>query len=155
MEILRFSKGGALAAAPRGAETEIAFAQWAEGIRPTGAGFVLVLPNDADVGAIGPDLARLDAIVLEFPSFRDGRAFSQAALLRGRWGFRGEIRARGEVGRDQARFMARAGFSAFEAPAERVGAFNEALAAYSVVYQAAADASLPAFARRAPRAQAA
>ena len=60
-------------------------------------------------------LGRLHALVaLEFPKFTDGRAYSQARLLRERYGYRGEIRAVGDVLRDQLRFMARSGFDAFE-----------------------------------------
>ena len=49
-----------------------------------------------------------------FPNFRDGRAYTQARLLRERFGFRGELRATGQVLRDQFVFLARAGFDAFE-----------------------------------------
>lgn len=155
MPLLRFNDEGALAASSARAEIEITFAEWRSGVRPEGAGFALVIPNDVDVGEVGRDAARLDAIVLEFPTFKDGRALSQAAILRERCGYRGEIRARGEIKRDQALFMARTGFTAFEAPAEDADEFNEAMRAYSVVYQAAADGAAPAFARRAERAQAA
>lgn len=155
MSILRFNRKGALAAAPALSEIEITLAEWRDGIRPEGAGFTLVLPNDADVSEIGGEASRFDAIVLQFPTFKDGRALSQAALLRERLGFTGEIRARGDVKRDQALFMTRAGFTAFEAPAEAASGFEDALRAYSVVYQSAADGAEPAFTRRAERAKAA
>jgi uncharacterized protein (DUF934 family) len=155
MSILRFNKAGALAPAAGGAEVEITLTEWRAGVRPEGAGFALVLPNDADVAEIGVDARRFDAVVLDFPSFKDGRALSQAALLRARYGFSGEIRARGDVRRDQARFMARSGFTAFEAPAAAAKGFAEALAAYSVVYQSGVDGEAPAFARRAECARAA
>ncbi len=69
---------------------------------------VLVLPNDAD-----PLLPALDGVVridLHFPKFTDGRAFSQAFLLRRRRGFTGEIRANGDVLVDQLAQMERSGF---------------------------------------------
>jgi uncharacterized protein (DUF934 family) len=76
-----------------------------------------------------------------FPSFKDGRAYSQARQLRERYGFRGELRATGDVLRDQFLFLARAGFDAFEVKKDAdTAAFVEALARYSVFYQPAADA---------------
>lgn len=70
----------------------------------------IALANDVDVLAVPLDgVLRVD---LHFPSFTDGRAFSQAHLLRRRRGFRGEIRATGDVLIDQLVFMQRTGFSA-------------------------------------------
>lgn len=65
------------------------------------------------VDALLPDLDRLSMVALSFPKFGDGRAFSKAALLRGRHGFRGEIRAVGDVLWDQLQLMRRCGFDAF------------------------------------------
>ncbi len=59
-------------------------------------------------------LPKLEMIVLHFEAFADGRAFSQAKLLRDRYGFSGDIRARGDVIRDQLAFMQRCGFNQFE-----------------------------------------
>ena len=64
--------------------------------------------------AIKDDLHRFSLIALEFPAFKDGRAYSYARLLRERYGFAGELRAVGEVLQDQLRFMVRVGFDAFE-----------------------------------------
>ena len=58
-------------------------------------------------------LARLELVVLRFESFADGRAFSQARLLRERLGYTGLLRASGEVLRDQLAFMRRCGFDQF------------------------------------------
>ncbi|ADX46140.1 Uncharacterized conserved protein UCP030820 [Paracidovorax avenae ATCC 19860] len=69
---------------------------------------VLAMPNDAD--PLVQDLAGIERIDLHFPKFTDGRAFSQARLLRQRRGFRGEIRATGDVLIDQLVQMARCGF---------------------------------------------
>jgi uncharacterized protein (DUF934 family) len=68
----------------------------------------LVLPNDAD--PLAPPLDGVTRIDLSFPKFTDGRAFSQAFLLRRRRGFEGEIRATGDVLADQLAQMARSGF---------------------------------------------
>ena len=69
---------------------------------------VIELPNDANPFEL--DLAGVDRIDLQFPKFTDGRAFSQARLLRGRLKFAGELRATGEVLIDQLVQMARCGF---------------------------------------------
>ena len=85
-------------------------------------------------------LDRLALVALVFPTFKDGRAYSQARLLRERYGFRGELRATGEVLRDQFLFLLRAGFDAFEVKKDAdAAAFAEALARYSVFYQPAGD----------------
>ena len=66
------------------------------------------------VDAILPDLDRLALVALVFPKFSDGRSFSKASMLRGQYGFTGEIRAVGEVLWDQLQLMRRCGFDAFE-----------------------------------------
>ena len=72
---------------------------------------VLQLPNDADPLAIEVCLRDIERIDLNFPKFTDGRAFSQAFLLRRRLGFAGDIRATGDVLIDQLVQMERTGFS--------------------------------------------
>jgi len=98
---------------------------------------------------IADDLERFDLIALEFPTLQDGRAFSYARLLRERHGFKGEIRAVGDVFKDQLYFMQRCGFSSFELPAGRDPEdAKKALKSFSVAYAPAADATVPAFKRR-------
>jgi uncharacterized protein (DUF934 family) len=70
------------------------------------------------VDEIASDLQHLDVVVLDFPSFNDGRAFSSARLLRERHGFEGEIRAVGDVELEQLHFMSRVGFDSFEIPSD-------------------------------------
>jgi uncharacterized protein (DUF934 family) len=135
--------------------TEMTLAEWRGGARPEAGRFALVLPNDADPSEAAATLSQFAIVVLEFPVFKDGRALSQARLLRERYGYRGEIRARGQVLRDQALFMARAGFDAFEIKCDEAAAFAEALGEFSVVYQHAADGAVAAWRRRAKRAAAA
>ncbi|MDX1484755.1 MAG: DUF934 domain-containing protein [Alphaproteobacteria bacterium] len=101
---------------------------------------------------IAGDLDRFDVIALEFPAFKDGRAYSTARLLRQRYQYAGELRAVGEVLRDQLPLMARCGFDAFEYVGKT--AAEEALEAFAeidVVYQAAADRRPHAAALRAGR----
>jgi len=98
-------------------------------------------PNDA-VEQIAGDLDRIAVVALEFPKFNDGRAMSQARLLRERHGYRGEIRATGKVVRDLLLFMHRCGFDAFEV-ADTITAeiVAQSIAEFDVFYQPAADGS--------------
>src|ERR1700687_2957410 len=100
----------------------------------------VIWPNNRDVDDLVPYLDRLAVIALVFPTFRDGRAYSQARLLRERHGFRGELRATGQVLRDQFLFQQRAGFDAFEVTKEADAThFAEAVQRYSVFYQPTGD----------------
>jgi uncharacterized protein (DUF934 family) len=103
--------------------------------------------------AIANHLARLALVALEFPKFTDGRAYSYARLLRERYGYRGELRATGQVLRDQLLFMHRCGFDAYEiADRNAVEAFRRALDEISVWYQPTADGrpTISALRRRGP-----
>ncbi len=106
-------------------------------------------PNNKRVAELKPWLGHLALIALEFPKFRDGRAYSQARQLREQYGFRGTLRATGDVLRDQFQFLARAGFDSFEVrkPAD-AAAFAKSVSRYSVHYQGSADGSMPALRRR-------
>jgi uncharacterized protein (DUF934 family) len=96
----------------------------------------VIWPNNKTVADLVPLLDRLAVVALVFPNFKDGRAYSQARLLRERYGFRGELRATGQVLRDQFVFLVRAGFDALEATkAADAEAFAQALARYTVFYQ--------------------
>ncbi len=93
-------------------------------------------PNHEPVTALAPHLDRLSLVALTFPSFRDGRAYTQARQLREQHGFKGEIRATGNVLRDQFLFMVRAGFNAFEVKKKAdANHFAAALAEFTVQYQ--------------------
>jgi uncharacterized protein (DUF934 family) len=107
------------------------------------------LQNTQSPLALAGDIDRLSLVVLDFPKFSDGRAFSQARLLRDRLGFKGEIRATGNVLRDQYLFMTRCGIDAVElADGASIEGFNEALGEFSVWYQPAADQRVHAMALR-------
>ena len=109
----------------------------------------VIWPNNRDVVDLVPWLDRLAAIALVFPTFRDGRAYSQARLLRERYGYHGELRATGQVLRDQFVFMLRAGFDAFDVKKQSdAEAFAEATKRYSVFYQPTGDGVLSALHRR-------
>jgi uncharacterized protein (DUF934 family) len=93
-------------------------------------------------------LDRAPLIAVEFPKFVDGRGYSSARLLRERFHYRGELRAVGEVLRDQLFYMARCGFDSFALKAGKdiqgaLSAFDD----FSVSYQAASDDPRPLFRR--------
>ena len=98
------------------------------------------LKSDESPEALGEDAQRLALVVLEFPKFRDGRAFSWARLLRTRLHYRGEIRATGDFLYDQLAFMQRVGIDAFEV-SDRITLemFRRALGEMSNVYQPSVD----------------
>jgi uncharacterized protein (DUF934 family) len=109
----------------------------------------VVWPNNRAVDDLVPYLDRLAAVALVFPTFRDGRAYSQARLLRERHGYDGELRATGQVLRDQFVFMSRAGFDTFEVKKDAdADAFAETMKRYSVFYQPTGDGRVTALNRR-------
>jgi uncharacterized protein (DUF934 family) len=114
---------------------------------------VLLQPND-DPSWLAGDVARIALIAVHFPAFTDGRGYSTARLLRERHGYRGELRAVGDIQRDQLFHLHRVGFDAFEL---KDGAdLNDALTAFddfSESYQAAVHPPSPLFRRRAAAAE--
>jgi uncharacterized protein (DUF934 family) len=103
------------------------------------------LPSSADLTAIARFLPGLALVVVDFPSFRDGRGFSLARALRERHGFAGEIRARGHILPDQYLFLARCGVDTVVLPAGTdLAPWRAALRQFQVAYQPAADAPAPA-----------
>ena len=156
-------KGGALALDPWVAVADdaplpaagspiVSLARWQReraSLRARNGAIGVRLPNTVAVETIADDLDRLSLVALEFPKFNDGRAFSQARLLRERYLYRGELRATGQVLRDQLLFMARCGFDAFEiAKGDAVDGWERALAAFTVFYQPTGDGRPPAAALR-------
>jgi uncharacterized protein (DUF934 family) len=119
---------------------------------PTG----VLWPNDRPVAQLAPLLDRLAMVALVFPNFRDGRAYSQARLLRERHGFAGELRATGQVLQDQFVSLARVGFDAFEVKKDAdAQAFVTAMSRYSAFYQPVGKAETVIRWRRSGRAAAA
>ena len=117
------------------------FADWQQ--RP--AWPAVSLANTDPVEDLAPHVGRLRLIVLNFPKFSDGRAYSQARLLRGRLGYAGELRATGGVLQDQLPFMLRCGFDSFDSDQKGFGeALAKARTLFSVVYQPAEDDRAPA-----------
>ncbi len=103
----------------------------------------LVLANDSDVETIVADLPRLASIALVFPKWTDGRAYSQARLLRSRYRFRGEIRATGEVLADMLPLLERTGFDAVALRADQSQAVAERALSFFPNGHYQADAVVP------------
>lgn len=107
---------------------------------------VLQLVNDADPRAVSLD--GIEVVELNFPKFADGRAFSQAFLLRRRLGFQGDIRATGDVLIDQLVQMQRSGFSSAVLRADQdIAHAKRQFERYASYYQGDAVATAPLFAR--------
>ncbi len=109
----------------------------------------LRLEPDDHPGDIVDDLNSFDLIAINFPTFNDGRGYSYAKILRDRFGYRKEIRAIGDVMRDQMFYMQRCGFNAYEVKVDRdikdaLHAFDD----FTVTYQTSADEAVPLYRRK-------
>lgn len=110
---------------------------------------VQLAPAD-EPGVLAGDVEKFALIAVEFPAFTDGRGYSTARLLRERYGYEGELRAVGDVQRDQLFAMVRCGFNAFVLRADKNP--RDALASFGDFiesYQSAVDQPMPLFRRRA------
>lgn len=124
------------------AQWHAARAQWPANV-PVG----LKLANDHDVEDVAADLPRVSLIALHFPKWVDGRAYSQARLLRSRWRFAGEIRATGDVLVDMLPLLARTGFDAVQLRADQShDAARRALGFFPAHYQGDVVEPRPLFA---------
>ena len=122
----------------------------AHALKARDGGLGVWLEAGDEIEEIADDLAHFQVIALEFPAFTDGRHSSTAYLLRTRYGYKGEVRAIGDVLRDQLFSYQRVGFDAFalradKDPVDALQAFEE----FAEVYQASADQPQPLFRRRA------
>lgn len=107
------------------------------------------LESHEEVEALAYDLPEISVVALAFPKFGDGRAYSYARLLRERFQFKGEVRAVGDVTREQAGYMLRCGFDAFEpADGSSLEDWQRASQRFRHVYQRAADGRPPALVER-------
>lgn len=106
----------------------------------------ILIDSGDDIEAVTDDLQHFKLIALNFPVFTDGRPYSYARLLRERYHFKGEIRAVGDIMRDQLYFMQRCGFNAFQLRADKdikdaLNAFGE----LTIKYQTASDHAKPVY----------
>ena len=118
-------------------------AHWPQGV-PVG----LKLANDDEVEAVAADLPRFGLVALHFPKWVDGRAYSQARLLRSRYRFGGEVRATGEVLVDMLPLLARTGFDAVVLRADQsIDAALRAMSFFPAHYQGDTGDNRPLFAK--------
>ena len=108
----------------------------------------VTLPNDAELDDLASDLPRFALVALQFPKWTDGRAYSQAHLLRARYRYAGEVRATGEVLVDMLPLLARTGFDAAALRADQdLVAAERALGFFPGHYQGGVGDPLPLFAK--------
>ncbi|TRX74951.1 DUF934 domain-containing protein [Pseudomonas mangiferae] len=122
----------------------------AHALKARDGGLGVWLDADEEIEEIADQLEHFQVIALNFPAFTDGRHSSTAYLLRQRYGYQGEVRAIGDVLRDQLFALRRCGFDAFALredrdPEDALKAFDD----FAEVYQASSDQPLPLFRRRA------
>ncbi|MBT8471478.1 MAG: DUF934 domain-containing protein [Marinicaulis sp.] len=153
MTLLKYSSGQFFPSIAEG-QVEVALHEWRENPQVHADATALVISNDENLADLVCDISGFDTVVLEYPSFLDGRAFSQARILRERLHYSGEIRARGDVLRDQIAFMVRCGINGFEF-ADGAASATEAVAEFTNAYQAGVDEAAPIWRRRHRRARAA
>lgn len=109
----------------------------------------VVLEPHEEPSELAEDIGALPLIAVNFPSFQDGRGYSTARLLRERYGFRGELRAVGDVLIDELFYMHRVGFDAFALREDQdVEACLKVFDTFSEVYQTSYDQPIPLFKRR-------
>ena len=128
---------------PAGGAVLVSLERWQrdrEALLARGTPVGVRLRSDQPPEQIAGDLDRLALVALEFPKFRDGRAYSYARILRERYGFAGELRAVGDVLMEQLHFMLRTGFNAFELESDDpLAQYETARADFSVWYQPTGD----------------
>jgi len=131
------------AAVPADEPVTVSLKRWqaeAEILRGRNALVGVRLKNDEPALALGEDVHRLALIEVEFPKFTDGRAFSQARILRDKLGYKGELRGVGTILRDQYLYMTRCGIDAVELPDDKpIDGYLAALKEFSAWYQPASD----------------
>jgi uncharacterized protein (DUF934 family) len=120
-------------------------AQW-----PSEIPVAVAVPNDAAIEDLAEDLPRIALVVLHFPKWTDGRAYSQARLLRARYRYAGAVRATGEVLVDMTPLLSRTGFDEAQLRADQNREFAErSLRIVTGHYQADVHEQRPLFSRRA------
>lgn len=151
-QLLRDGPGGERAPLPHEGDIIVPAQRWLterDGLVARPGRIGVLLQGDDAPAAIAEDLRLFGVVAIDFPRFTDGRGYSLARLLRERYGWRGELRAVGDIQRDQLFYLARCGFDAFmlregEDGAAALAAFHD----FSERYQAAADQPAPLFRRR-------
>jgi uncharacterized protein (DUF934 family) len=145
----------ATAALPAGGDLIVPLGRWInerDALLARSGGIGVWLETDAEPEAFAADLHSFKVIAIRFAGFTDGRGYSLARLLRERYGYRGELRAIGDVLRDQLYYLSRCGFDAFalradQDPEQALAAFDD----FSEAYQVSVERPEPLFRRRLSR----
>lgn len=138
-----FTDASGLGDVPAGVPVIVSLEQWQKygaTLLAAGQPLGLRLRSDQPPKLVAADLRHLRVIALEFPKYRDGRAYTHARMLRERLGFKGEIRAVGDVLQEQLHFMQRCGFDAFDvAGPDPLQAWRTIAGDHTVWYQSTGD----------------
>jgi uncharacterized protein (DUF934 family) len=149
---LKLGPDGSLPSIPAEGNIIVPLALWRaqrETLLGRGVPLGLWLDSHEEPSAIADDLAHFSVVAVNFPKFGDGRGFSTGRLLRERYGFQGELRAIGDVFRDQLFFLSSCGFNSFVLrEGEDVEDAISAFADFSESYQSSVERPLPLFRRR-------
>ncbi|MFN7086218.1 MAG: DUF934 domain-containing protein [Burkholderiales bacterium] len=151
-QLLEPAADGSVPPLPESGDVIVPLAVWLERrnvLLPRPGRLGVWLDGGDEPALIAEDLKNFGVVAIRFPRFTDGRGYSLARLLRQRYGWRGELRAIGDVLRDQLFYLARCGFDAFalradQDPQAALAAFDD----FSESYQAAVEPALPLFRRR-------
>jgi uncharacterized protein (DUF934 family) len=109
----------------------------------------LCISGDVQLEDIVDELRRFPLIALEFPAFKDGRCYSLARLLRERYQYQGELRAVGDILRDQLYYLRRCGVDSFLVREDKdIEDALQGLYDFTVTYQTAADGAVPVYKNR-------
>lgn len=140
----RFTDATGLPNLPAGRPLIVSLDQWQthrDTLVASGVPLGLRLNSDQPPQLVATDLPKFAVVALDFPKFRDGRAYTHARMLRERLGYSGEVRAVGDVLQEQLHFMQRCGFDAFEvAGPDPEQAWLSIAGDHTVWYQATSDA---------------
>ena len=151
-QLLKPAGDGSQPAIPPAGDIIVPLSLWRTGrkaLLSRDGGLGVWLDSNEEPEAIAADLTLFDVVAVNFPKFGDGRGYSTARLLRERYGWKGELRAIGDIFRDQLFYLASCGFDSFalrdgEDPQEALAAFGD----FSESYQASVERPLPLFRRR-------
>lgn len=151
-QLIRLGEDGSFAELPASGRIIVPLKQWQaqrDALLARGD-FGVWLASDEEAEAIAADIGHFALIALDFPAFIDGRNYSNARLLRDRYGYKGELRAIGDVFKDVILLMKRCGFDAFAVrPDKDIHEALKGLDDFTEYYQGATDEPLPLFRRRA------
>lgn len=114
-------------------------------IEPSNAPLGVSLSVGDDVIELKDKLDKIDLVTVDFPSFADGRGFSQSRLLRERLGFEGEIRAVGHIIRDQFLYLLRSGVNSIDTSRASEDEWKTAMEEFDTFYQPALTQGVPAY----------